>query len=124
MSNEIKNTAKNAPESLSVFYLYNERKDGKYTVTGLKKGIPANITVPSCVTELANFAFQGANLDSVTFENGTEIIGEYAFILSSVKEIKLPKTCKCVFFNLLQALGEYESFKLVAVLEGVAFYAF
>ena len=108
MSNEIKNAAKNAPESLSAIHLYTEREDSKYAVTGLKNGVPENITVPSCVTEIANFAFQGSNLDSVTFEEGTESIGEYAFILSSVKEIKLPATLKCIKNNAFENCYELQ----------------
>ena len=51
------------------------------------------ITVPSSVTEIGDYAFSECiKLEKVNFKKGLESIGEGAFMLSGVRNIKLPES--------------------------------
>ena len=51
-----------------------------------------HVTVPGSMVELQKNVFQGAGLETVSFEEGLEMIGKSAFAGTSLKEIVLPQS--------------------------------
>ena len=105
MCNELENAIKTVKDVIELapksdeeqlsYYFYRQRDDGKYIILGLKQGAPTDITIPACVAEIAKNAFSGLFLTSVTFNEGLEKIGDFAFSFSShINTLSFPSTLK------------------------------
>jgi len=88
-----KKNEKEAKESKLSVFEYAEQGDGTYVVTGLKNKMLLNVTVPDCVISIADGAFEGAGVFSVTLPEGLMQIGSRAFKnCKNLSVINIPET--------------------------------
>lgn len=61
---------------------------------GVKK--PVNVIIPDTVTEIGNFAFYEADIESLKLPPNLKIIGEDAFYLADIKDLEIPSTVESI----------------------------
>lgn len=106
-------------------FVYTQREDGKYVILGIKKDAPYDLHIPSCVAEIARLAFNGAYITSVTFAEGLETIGDYAFIQSChIKELVFPSTMNRIGAHAFDTCSQLRSVTFPKGLNEIGAYAF